>query len=336
MTTIILLLLLGLSVACAAMSAAFKSLSTPHIRHWARKSDATARKLYPLKARGSALLLTIELIRAVALAGFVVLLARTYWPPIAVAVVAILTFGGFVVMSELYLKPFGLKLLTVLGRPLLALTHLLKPLTLPLGRLFDRYIAEEPVIVTKQDLADKLENVETVDTDLTPDELRILRHTLTFGAKTVHDVMTPQSVIVSVDAEETLSPAVLNELHASGHSRFPVLGPDKDIIGMLYAHDLMEAKAHLLVQDVMHPKVYFVNEERELDHVLQAFLRTKQHMFMVVNAYAEIVGVITIEDVLEQVLGKPIIDEFDKYDNMRAVAEARAKAHQKQKKHELV
>ena len=318
------------------MSAAYRGLSTPHVRHWARKGEPSAAKLYPLRARGSAVLLTIELLRAIALAGFVVLLSRTVWPLLAVLIIAILSFVGLIIVSELYLKPFGLRLLVWFSAGLLTLTQVLKPITLPLGRLFDRFIAEEPAVLTKQDLQEKLHIVEPADTDLTADELRILRHTLSFGDKTVHDIMTPRSVVVSVAANETLSPIVLDELHKSGHSRFPVLGPEKEIVGLLYVHDLMEIKTHALVQEVMHPKVYFVNEEREIDHVLQAFLRTKQHLFMVVNAYAEVVGVVTIEDVIEQVLGKPIIDEFDKYDDMRAVAEARAKLHRKQNKQEII
>jgi CBS domain containing-hemolysin-like protein len=336
MSIISLLVLLTFSICFAAMSAAYRGLSTPHVRHWARKGDATAAKLYPLRARGSAVLLTIELIHSIFLSAFVVLLSRTYYPPLAGLVVLVISFVGFIIVSELYLKPFGLRLLVWFSRALLALTHLLKPITLPLGRIFDRFIAEEPAVITKQELQDKLHSVEPADTDLTANEIRILRHTLSFGDKTVHDIMTPQGVVVSLAAHETLSPVVLDELHKSGHSRFPVLGPKKEVIGMLYVRDLIEIKTHALVQEVMHPKVYFVNEERELDHVLQAFLRTKQHMFMVVNAYAEIVGVITVEDVMEQILGKPIIDEFDKYDDMRAVAEARAKLHRKQNKENMV
>ncbi len=282
------------------------------------------------------MLLTIELLRSLALAAFAVLLSRTFWPPFAGLIIVVISFVGFIIFSELYLKPYGLRMLVWFSRTLLALTHLLKFLTLPLGSMFDRFIADAPAILTKQELKEKLDSVESTDTDLTIDELRILRHTLTFGDKTVHDVMTPRSVVATIGQDDVLSPVVLDELHKSGHSRFPVVGADKDFVGILFVHDLIEIKDHAEVKEVMRPRVHFVNEERELDHVLQAFLRTKQHMFMVVNAYAEVVGLVTIEDVIEQVIGKPIIDEFDKYDDMRAVAEARAKLHRKQNKENMV
>ena len=70
----------------------------------------------------------------------------------------------------------------------------------------------------------------------------------------------------------------------------------------------------------MDDKVYFVNEQQKLDHALTAFIRTKNHLFIVVNEFQETVGIITIEDILEQIIGQEIVDEFDRYDDMREVA----------------
>src|SRR5690606_35806405 len=163
--------------------------------------------------------------------------------------------------------------------------------------------------------------------------LRIVKHALSFGDKSVHDVMTPRSVIKSVRDDDVLSPILLDELHKSGHSRFPVfIGNGDSAAGILYIKDLIDVKSHTRVSELMHKPIHYVNENRELDHVLQAFIKTKQHLFLVVNSFAEITGLITIEDIIEQVLGKPIIDEFDRYDNMREVAEARAKIVRKQVK----
>ena len=329
----IILLLLGLlvSVLLTAMSLALRELSTPHLKHWARKGEPTAQALYPLKARGSAVLLTIEMLRALTVSATFVLLAASTNDTVAWLLGAIILFVIFLVLSELYLKPAGTYMLAKLSRPLLALAHILKFITLPLGRIFDRFIEEQPVTLTRDELTHMLTAVSSADTDLSSDELRIVKHALSFGDKTVHDIMTPRSVIASVKEDDVLSPLLLDELHKSGHSRFPVLSADnQEAVGILYVKDLLHLREHTSVGSVMHKPVHFVNENRELDHVLQAFLRTKQHIFLVVNSFAEITGLITIEDVVEQVLGKPIIDEFDKYDSMRDVAEAKAKIVRKQ------
>ncbi len=315
------------------MSLALRELSTPHLKYWARKGEPTSKALYPLKARGSAVLLTIEIFRALSVSATFVVLANNTHGITAWIMGAIILFVVFLVLSELYFKPFGTLILAYASQPLLAVVNSLKFITIPLGRIFDRFIEEQPVTLTRTELNHMLSAVVPADTDLSPDELRIVKHALTFGDKTVHDIMTPRSVIASVREDDVLSPLLLDELHQSGHSRFPVLSQDGgDAAGILYIRDLVDLKSHSKVGELMHKPVQFVNETRELDHVLQAFLRTKQHLFLVVNSFAEITGLVTIEDVVEQILGKPIIDEFDKYDSMREVAEAKAKIVRKQVK----
>lgn len=324
---------LALSVLLTAMSLALRSLSLSHLRYWARKGDTVSKKLYPLKARGSAVLLTIELLRSLAVSGSLILMGSLLWGVAAWLVGAAVLFLAFIVLSELYLRSVGTWLLAWMAPVLLNLPQALKFIMLPLGRVFDRFLAELPVTLTRNELSHMINSVQVSDTDLSADELRIVRHALAFGEKSVHDIMTPRSVIKSVRDDDVLSPVLLDELHKSGHSRFPVfIANGEAATGILYIKDLLDVKSHTRVSELMHKPVHYVNEDRELDHVLQAFIKTKQHMFLVVNSFAEITGLVTIEDIIEQVLGKPIIDEFDRYDSMREVAEARAKSVKKQVK----
>ncbi len=322
---------LALSVLLTAMSIAFRSLSTPQLRYWARKGDEISKALYPLKSSGSSVLLTIEIFRALTLSGTLVMIGSQLWGLLSWFIGATIIFVISVVLGELYLKPVGIKILFRTSNWLLALSQLLSFITKPLGRVLDKYISEQPVMTTRSELSNMLNTVTPSNTDLSSDELRILKHSLEFGEKTVYDIMTPRSVVVSVKEDDVLSPVLLDELHKSGHSRFPVLPTDSDHkAGILYTKDLHDLKRHMVVGELMHKPVRYVNENRELDHVLQAFIRTKQHMFLVVNEFAEVTGLVTIEDVVEQVLGKPIVDEFDKYDSMRDVADAKAKIIRKQ------
>jgi CBS domain containing-hemolysin-like protein len=74
------------------------------------------------------------------------------------------------------------------------------------------------------------------------------------------------------------------------------------------------------VSDIMSKDVRYIHEEESLDQALRAFLKTHHHLFVVVNNFEEFVGVLSIEDVLEEIIGKEIVDEFDAYDDLRAVA----------------
>lgn len=331
MTTLLLLIGFIVSLLLTAMSMSLRSLSLPHLRYWARKGDETSKKLYPLKARGSAALITIEIFRALAVSGTLILFGSLLWGGFAWLIGAVVLFLIFIVLVELYLIPLGTRLLASCSYALLWLSQALSFITNPLGRAFDRFLEDQPVTLTRSELIHMLGAVTVGDTDLSADELRIVQNALGFGEKSVNDIMTPKSVMSIVKEDDVLSPVLLDELHKTGHSRFPVLSREEDrAVGLLYLKDLLEAKSSARVSEVMHKPIHYVNQERELDHVLQAFLKTKQHLFIVVNEFAEITGLITIEDVVEQVLGRPIIDEFDKYEHMREVADARAKIVRKQ------
>jgi CBS domain containing-hemolysin-like protein len=186
-------------------------------------------------------------------------------------------------------------------------------------------------VYEKSDLADLLERQKhQEDSRISASEIALLQHSLTFGDKLVVDVLTPKRVVKTVAASEHIGPVLMDELSKTGHSRFPVYDQKHDnIVGILYLHDLVGIKQTGTVADVMNHKLTYVHEDFTLYQTLQAFLKTKRHLFLAVNSYEEYVGIVTIEDVLEQMIGKPIVDEFDRYDDMRAVAAVAARKDHK-------
>jgi len=199
-------------------------------------------------------------------------------------------------------------------------------------KLVGRWIQPEPILLiqSKDELLEILRhNAEEFD-HVSHDELKIAENALVFGDKLIGDHMTPLASVYFVSGEEVLSPVVLGELHDSGHSRFPVYqGSNQNIIGTLYIKDAMTVKDSKTIKQVMRSEVYFIHERQTLDHALKAFIKVRHHMFMVVNEFEDVVGVLSIEDVIEQIIGRQIIDEFDKYDDLRAVA----KHYAEQKEH---
>lgn len=300
------------------------------LKRRARKGDEVAAILYRSVAYGLNTQIILALFGLVNLYFAFVLLEKALGVWLTVPTLLVLgVFGLYFVRSKGGAHPAS-TWLAVKASPLLAwLAERLHPLLDALARAIKRLL---PVrihtgLYEKEDLVRLLEQQRTQpDSRIVPGEIDLLAHALSFGDKTVADAMVPKRVVVDVDAADSVGPVLMGELHKSGHSRFPVYERQHDnIIGVLYLHDLITAKHTGTVQEIMRPKVMYVHENFTLYQTLQAFVKTKQHMFIVVNEFEECVGIITIEDVLERVIGKLIVDEFDKYDDLRAVAAAAAR-----------
>lgn len=152
---------------------------------------------------------------------------------------------------------------------------------------------------------------------------------LTYADKKTVEVMVPIGVVKTIKADEELSPIVINELHDSGYSRFPVVSTGNNVVGILFMRDAAHSKTNRRASEVMHTSVHYINEDQVLQDALKAFLKTKNHLLVVVNSYEDVVGILTIEDVMEQIIGEKIIDEFDLYDDIKAMAQQLAnKKHQ--------
>jgi CBS domain containing-hemolysin-like protein len=133
--------------------------------------------------------------------------------------------------------------------------------------------------------------------------------------------MIPVSSVYFISQEEKLTPIVLDEMHKSGFSRFPVFsGNHQHVVGTLYIKDAINLTGQKSVKEMMQKEVFYIHEQKSLQYALKAFIKTKHHQFIVVNSFEEITGVISLEDVLEQVLGSNLMDEFDNFEDLRAVA----------------
>jgi magnesium and cobalt transporter len=145
------------------------------------------------------------------------------------------------------------------------------------------------------------------------DALVMLEGVLAVADMQVRDIMVPRSQMVFVERDE--SPENLVELVVeSGHSRFPVIGEDRDqILGILLAKDLLRLHAAgdeaFEIREYMRP-VSFVPESKRLNVLLKEFRRSHNHIAMVVDEYGGVCGLVTIEDVIEQIVGE-IDDEHD-------------------------
>jgi CBS domain containing-hemolysin-like protein len=164
---------------------------------------------------------------------------------------------------------------------------------------------------SREELAHSIERSGDI---LTGNEKKLLNGALMFRDKTVKQIMTPKKDMVTVSAKEFLGPLVLSELHKSGHSRLPVIAKDvHHVVGVLYLQDLLSLnnKKSLTAEKAMDPKVHYVDQNDSLETALGIFLRSHHHLCIVLDRDGQTVGLITIEDVLEALIGRKLLDEDD-------------------------
>ena len=164
----------------------------------------------------------------------------------------------------------------------------------------------------KQQLLDVLHKAADANI-LDLETLSMIERLLDVKDTRVKDIMIPRPQVIFINQDDDFS-QILAVIKESGHSRFPVFSEShNDIIGVLLAKDLIpfafQDPKEFLLTCIMRPAM-FIPEKKRLDSLLHEFRANKNHMAIVVDEYGGVTGIVTIEDVLEQIVGD-IEDEFD-------------------------
>jgi magnesium and cobalt transporter len=177
----------------------------------------------------------------------------------------------------------------------------------------------------QDDLVELLRDVQA-DGVIDADTLRIMEGAVSISDMTVGDIMVSRSQMVSLPVDGKFL-ALMKQVVESGHSRFPVHGEDKDeILGILLAKDLLRGvvadNGPGTIRELLRPAV-LVPESKRLDILLREFRQSRNHMAIVIDEYGGVAGLVTIEDVLEQIVGE-IDDEHDDAEDPNALIAAQA------------
>lgn len=305
----------------------YQELPVKELKRQARYGNRKAALLYRAVGHGAAM--EAVLWTFIGLSGatvfFIVANKSAWW--IALLVLALIIWVVFAWLPKSKLGAFGKKIVLVVTPTVEWVIIKLRPLFQKLGFHHRDVPSKHTGIYELEDILELLEKQKTqADNRISEADIDIAKNALTYSEREVIDVMTPKGVVKSVSASEINGLALMDELHKSGFSRFPVYQESENtFVGTLYLKDVIATKDAKSVGDMMQKSVYYVQAHSHLNQVLDAFLKTKHHLFMVVDEFEDVLGIVTIEDVLEAILGRQIIDEFDNYDNLRAVAAHRAK-----------
>ena len=178
---------------------------------------------------------------------------------------------------------------------------------------------------TREDLVELLRDAQA-DGLVGADTLRMMEGAIAVSDMTVGDVMIPRSQMVVLPADGTLLD-LMRRVVESGHSRFPVHGEDSDeILGILLAKDLLRGVVSdhgpATIHALLRPAV-LIPESKRLDVLLREFRQSRNHMAIVIDEHGGVAGLVTIEDVLEQIVGE-IDDEHDEAEDPDALIAAHA------------
>jgi gliding motility-associated protein GldE len=319
----VIVLLLSLLALLNGSETDFFSLSREEQSHL--KKNKTNNKILKNLEKPERLLATILLCNTLINVGIVVLSAKFFIQlvnanlPLAlelillISLISLLIFFFGEIIPKLYASRHPMKMATLMASPLLVLEKLFRPFSFLLIRsnaLINEKIKKKPQKnISVDEISQALEL--TSDTDIS-DEKEILEGIVRFGNKNVSAIMCPRVDVVSIDITSSFT-AVLDVINNSGYSRIPVYQESFDQVrGILYIKDLLpytEKGESFQWQTLLRPP-FFVPENKKVKDLLEDFQKNKIHMAIVVDEYGGSSGIVTMEDVLEEIVGD-IADEFD-------------------------
>lgn len=227
------------------------------------------------------------------------------------SIIILLAFGEILPKVVALLYPqifinFGFKKLLIFSKILSPFAKFFASLSIYFARVFISVDQENPFL-TKQELK-KIISDEVVDID----EKFIYSNIIELADKKIYDVMIPKEKIVAVDANWSFD-KIIEKLANTKFSRVPVYKENIDnIIGIIYTKDLIIAiqnKEIFVLEDLLRKPFFVVNTTRVID-LLRRFKEGQHHMAIVVDEYGATVGLVTIEDIIEELVGE-IYDEYD-------------------------
>lgn len=322
---IVLLILLFLSAMISGSEVAYFSLNPGQLKDIQNRNKKNDRLIISLLDKPNLLLATILIANNFANVAIVIL--STYitaevfnlsdYPVLAfviqvVVITALILFVGEI-LPKVYSTQRPVSFAGMMSVPLRFLIRFFYPISTLLVKstnLIDKRITNRGLNISRSDLSEAIEI--TSDKDTHEEERKILQGIVKFGDIDVKEIMKARTNVTAIDIEIDYS-ELLNIILESGYSRIPVFkGTFDSIEGILYIKDLLsylDEKKKFNWQKLIRP-AFFVPENKKINDLLKEFQSKKIHLAIVVDEYGGTSGIVTLEDVLEEIVGE-ISDEFD-------------------------
>lgn len=316
MTYIVSGLLVLLSGLFSGLTIGLMSLNKTELQRKIKLGDKSAKKVYAVRKNGNFLLTTL-LVGNVAVNATISILLESIAGGLIAGVIStflIVIFGEIIpqALFSRYALETGERLV-FLVRLFMIITF---PISYPIAWLLDKALGDEiPTVWSKAEIKEIVKfHKQSDESDIDEDEERIVIGALSFSQKRVKDILTPKDEIFALQSSRTIDDSVIQEIKEEGFTRIPVYEKNEEnITSLLYAKDLIgEELGAKKVSDYARDKnVFFVYENKKLDSLLNQFIQRKSHLAVVLNNEKSVVGIVSLEDVVEEILETEILDELD-------------------------
>ena len=325
MQYIIVTSLIVLSACFSGLTLGFFSLNVTALERKIKLGDARAAKVYPIRKRGNLLLCTLLIGNVAVNATAAIFLGEIASGLMAgvISTVLIVLFGE--ILPQAFFSRYALTLGAKSVWLVKTFIFLMYPIAYPLSLALDKLLGEElQTIWSKKEIKEIIRHHENNEnSDIDKDEERILLGALSFSEVSVKKVMTPKSVLYTLEKSTILNQERLLEIRDKGFTRIPIYNTtENNLIGTLYSKDLIGiAEKNKTVEDFLSKsKPIVIKDTMLLDGLMNHFLTKKVHIAFVYDMYSTFIGIVTLEDIIEEIIKVEIVDEVDAVEDMQHLA----------------
>lgn len=305
------------SAVCSGLNIAVMSLDLAELKRKAKLGNRMAKRVLPLRRNAHLTLASILLANVAAVSATSLVLDQRLngWAAGVISTLLIVTFGEIMPQALFSKNPlFWSSLFAPLLKALMVITYIVsKPLQLLLDELFPH---ERQHLQTRHELGLMIsEHLDTDESELDEDEVEIIRGALQLSEKRVRDIMTDIRHTYWLTRDTELDAAKIDEIKAQGYSRIPIFNRQlTKCYGLLLMKELVDVDFDdhkYLVEDLPLYPVQLVGSMTALDTMFRKFIAAGTHLIPI-EKDDQIVGIATIEDLLEEIIGHEIEDETDR------------------------
>jgi magnesium and cobalt exporter, CNNM family len=315
----------------ALLSAAFSYLSQQKLNGETERSNQNAITISKLRARYEESLTSLNsveiIIYIIATPSFFV---NTFFQGINY-IYSMLIWLGILFASRIICYSIGMRLaenITLKFAPLISLFVKIGSFTDLFSHFLNKIMGGEDTPEEEKEEIEAVVESAREEGNLDEDEYRILKNTLNFSDVLVEDVMTPRTVVFSCGANDRVGDVIkLPEL--KNYSRFPIWEGDRidqGLRGYVMTRDVLQSALDGDDSSELRTlanEIYMISETETLDEALELFLQRRQHLFAVIDEFGGFEGLLTMEDVVETMIGAEIVDEADHVVDQRELAKRR-------------